>query len=354
MKFNILSKLALGALAFAFVACDEDFVKADFDAPVAESHDLPTVATGELVAATGTSAVLSASIEEVVEGNPIVKWGVLVSTQEEPTLGGSMMATAQATETDAAVSVSGLSDETEYYYRTFAYTEGGLALGEVKNFRTSARMWEVQYEEVGQSMPFADVNSIDAAFPYRAIMNATHASTQGFIACDVSPIFGTSLAALVSSPFDGPGLFATTQGNLTCYASDNLAGTYVDLEGLKFPKIQIDLMMMQYLFGMDGYEGHLEVYASDKVIETAEDFAAATLIGSTANNGQASVDYLKDYQTSAENPMQFDIPSKYWGKCYIYLRNLTAYQAQKWAPSLDLGVIVLGVSFNYYQEKAAQ
>ena len=47
MKLNIFKTLALGVLTMGFVACDENFTKADFDAPIAAAGVLPEVTTGD-------------------------------------------------------------------------------------------------------------------------------------------------------------------------------------------------------------------------------------------------------------------------------------------------------------------
>ena len=351
MKFNIFSKLALGALAFAFVACDEDFTKAEFDAPVGESRDLPTVTTGDLVAATGDAAILGISVDEVVEGNPVLNWGVVVGTTENPTIAGSLISYADAAETSTNLMINGLADNTTYYYRAFAYTEGGLAYGEVKDFRTSAAAWDAQWSAVGPLwLSFTTKEEVAAAFPYRAILDATHSSAQPFMYEDASLLFGPGVAALVSSPFDADVLFSTLSGSLVCYGVHNIAGTYQDFSDLAFPKVTLDMVMMQMLFGMTDLDGHVEVYVSDKEITSAEDLAAATLIGSTRNNGQASVDYIRDNAVSAENPMTFDIPSKFWGPCYIYLSHKANYNngMPEWNP--DLGVVITGVGFSGYTQ----
>ncbi len=353
MKFNIFSKLALGALAFAFVACEEDFTKADYDAPVAESRDLPTVTTGELVAATGDAAVVSIAIEEVVEGNPVLNWGVVVGTTENPTIAGSLISYADVAETSTNLMIGSLADNTTYYYRTFAYTEGGLAYGEVKSFQTSAAAWENQWSATGLMwLPFTSAEEVEAAFPYRAMLAATHASAQPFMSIGGSPILGEGVGALVSSPFDANVLFSQGQGSLVCYGVHNIAGTYQDLSALAFPKVTLDILMMQYLFGMEDLDGHIDVYVSETEITSAEELAAATLIGSTSNNGQATVDYTRDYYTSAENPMSFDIPTKFWGPCYIYLSHKANYNngVPEWNP--DLGVVISGVAFSGYMQAA--
>jgi hypothetical protein len=350
MKFNIFSKLALGALAFAFVACDEDYEKAAFDTPVAPSHDLPTVTTGDPVAVTGTAAILSISVDEVVEGNPVLHWGVLLSTNDNPGLAGSTISYANVEETSTNLMVGGLVDETTYYYRTFAHTEGGVAYGEVKSFGTSTEAWEQEWSTVENWLEFTDAAKVEAAFPYRAILDATHSSAQPFMYEDASLLFGPGVAALVSSPFDADVLFSSLSGSLVCYGVHNIAGTYQDFSDLAFPKVTLDMVMMQMLFGMTDLDGHVDVYVSDKEITTAEDLAAATLIGSTRNNGQASVDYIRDNAVSAENPMSFDIPSKFWGPCYIYLSHKANYNngVPEWAP--DLGVVITGVGFSGYTQ----
>lgn len=350
MKFNIFSKLALGALAFAFVACDEDYEKAAFDAPVAPSHDLPTVTTGDPVAVTGTAAILSISVDEVVEGNPVLHWGVLLSTNDNPGLAGSTISYANVEETSTNLMVGGLVDETTYYYRTFAHTEGGVAYGEVKSFGTSAEAWEQDWSSVENWLEFTDAAKVEAAFPYRAMLAATHSSALPFMYIGDSYILGEGVGALVSSPFDANVLFYQqgAQVPLVCYGVHNIVGTYQDLSTLAFPKVTLDVTMMQMLFGMEDLDGHIEVYASETEITSAEELAAATLLGSTNNNGQATVDYTRDYYTSLENPMSFDIPSKFWGPCYIYLSHKANYNngVPEWAP--DLGVIITGVGFSGY------
>lgn len=316
--------------------------------PDTPSYEYPSIITGDARFVTWNSAFVDVSIEEIVEENPIQNWGVLLSIFENPNFAGSTIMYADVDEVSTNVFIEGLAENRTYYYRAFANTKGGVVYGEVKSFKTST---VDEWTEVKTSLPFTNVDELIAAFPYRQILDATHSSAQPFMSISDSPILGAGVGALVSSPFDANVLFTQGHGSLVCYGVHNIAGTYQDFSTMIYPKVTLDLVMMQYLFGMDGYEGHIDVYVSETEINSAEDWAAATLIGSTRNNGQASEDYIRDHFTSEDNPMTFDIPSKFWGPCYIYLSNKANYNMgfPEWNP--DLGVLVMGVDFSSLQRK---
>lgn len=316
--------------------------------PDTPSYGYPSIITGDARSVTWNSAFVDVSIEEIVEENPIQNWGVLLSIFENPNFAGSTIMYADVDEVSTNVFIEGLAENRTYYYRAFANTKGGVVYGEVKSFKTST---VDEWTEVKTSLPFTNVDELTAAFPYRQILDATHPSAQPFMSISDSPILGAGVGALVSSPFDANVLFTQGQGSLVCYGVHNIAGTYQDFSTMIYPKVTLDLVMMQYLFGMEDYEGHIDVYVSETEINSAEDWAAATFIGSTRNNGQASKDYIRDYFTSEDNPMTFDIPTKFWGPCYIYLSNKANYNNgfPEWNP--DLGVLVMGVDFSGLQRK---
>ena len=139
MKLNIFKTLALGVLTMGFVACDEDFTKADYDAPIAAAGVLPEVTTGD-ADAFGESALISASISPV-EGATATNWGLLVSTNPEPSLAGSIKIEGDIAVPSTTFSVTGLTDKTHYYYRTFVSDGVSVAFGETKEFTTNGEAW---------------------------------------------------------------------------------------------------------------------------------------------------------------------------------------------------------------------
>ena len=354
MKLNIFSTLAFAALAFAFTACDEDYKKADFDLPVVEEHDLPTATTGDIVAVTGNSAIVAAELGSIVSTNPVIVWGVLVDTKPNVSLAGSTMFKQDASKENATIVLSGLADKTTYYYQTFAYTEGGVAFGEVKNFTTDSEAWAQNYEMAAAYYDFSTLENIAGTFTSNLTINQGEGAPQTFVPVSLDALFGPGNGCgLASSVFDNNILFNQLSGQMLCDAAENLAGVQVSFKGKKFPEVIVSAIMIQMFFGMEGYDGHFSVYISENEITSAEDFANATLLGSSANNGQATIDYEQNMQTTSKNPMKFAIPADFWelDSCYIYLQHKANYGSSlDWSP--NLGVLIAGMGYSFYQELA--
>jgi hypothetical protein len=351
MKLNIFSTLAFAAVAFAFTACDEDYKKADYDLPVAEEHDLPTATTGEIVAVTGNSAIVAAEVSSVVPSNPVIAWGVLVDTKPNVSLAGSTMFKQDASKSNAKIVLSALNDQTTYYYQTFAYTEGGVAYGEVKNFTTDSLAWAQNYELAVAGYDFSTIESIAGTFTSNLTLSQGAGVPETFVPVNIETLFGPGAGCgLASSVFANNVLFNSLQGQMVCDAAENIAGVQVSFKGMKFPEVIVSAVMMQMFFGMEGLDGHFSVYISENEITSAEDFAKATLLGSSDKNGQASIDYVQNMQTTAKNPMKFSIPADFWDldSCYIYLHHKANYGSSlPWAE--NLGVLVLGFDYMFYQ-----
>ena len=191
MKFNIFKTLALGVLAMGFVACDEDFTKADYDAPIVATGILPEVTTGA-ADAFGESALIQASMTPV-EGATITNWGVLVSTSATPTLAGSIKVEGDLATTTKTFAVTGLTDKTHYYYRSFVSDGVSVAYGETKEFTTNGDAWGVQQGY----WSFATAADADNYLPYRAILGATHESAYGFTTCNMVNLYGSEFYGVV-------------------------------------------------------------------------------------------------------------------------------------------------------------
>ena len=344
MKLNIFKTLALGVLTMGFVACDEDFTKADYDAPIAAAGVLPTVTTGE-AGAFGESAIIDASMTPV-EGVTPTNWGVLVSTSAEPTLAGSIKVEGDITKTSQKFAVSGLTDKTNYYYRTFVSDGVSVAYGETKEFTTDGEAWGT---EQGY-WSFATAAEADAYLPYRAMLGATHSSAYGFTTCNMVNLYGREFYGVVSTMFDPVKLFGQLSGSLATYAVMNAAGFKMDFTGMYFPKVWFDATMIQMYFGDTEYPGHFDVYVSKEPITDAAGLQSAVKIGSSKGTGKAQELYATNMETSSKEPMKFDIPMDFWGETYVYIVNTADYTGSMGEQSY--GIVVFGYGVEVTVPKA--
>ena len=335
MKLNIFKTLALGVLTMGFVACDEDFTKADYDAPIAAAGVLPEVTTGE-ADAFGESALIAASITPV-EGAAATNWGVLVSTSAEPTLAGSIKMEGDLATTSKTFAVTGLTDKTHYYYRTFVSDGVSVAYGETKEFTTNGDAWG---SDQGY-WSFATAADADNYLPYRAMLNASHQSAAGFTTVSMAALYDQEFYGVASTVFDPVKLFTQLSGSLVTYGVMNAAGFKFDFNGMFFPKVWFDVTMIEMYFGETAYPGHFDVYVSHEPIETAADLQNATKIGSSKGTDKAQQLYATNQQTSTDNPMKFDIPMEYWGESYVYIVSSSDYNGS-FIGETSLGIVVFG------------
>jgi hypothetical protein len=346
MKLNIFKTLALGVLTMGFVACDEDFTKADYDAPIASAGVLPTVTTGE-VGAFGESAIIDASMT-LVEGAAPTNWGVLVSTSAEPTLAGSIKVEGDITKTSQKFAVSGLTDKTHYYYRTFVSDGVSVAFGETKEFTTDGEAWG---SEQGY-WSFATAAEADAYLPYRAMLGATHSSAFGFTTCNMAALYGQEFYGVASTMFDPNKLFNQLSGSLATYGVMNAAGFKMDFTGMYFPKVWFDATMIQMYFGATDYPGHFDVYVSKEPITDAAGLQTAVKVGSSKGTGKAQELYATNMETSSKEPMKFDIPMDYWGETYIYIVSTADYTGS-FSGETSYGIVVFGYGLDVTVPKEA-
>lgn len=335
MKLNIFKTLALGVLTMGFVACDEDFTKADYDAPIAAAGVLPEVTTGD-ADAFGESALIAASITPV-EGAAATNWGVLVSTSAEPTLAGSIKMEGDLATTSKTFAVTGLTDKTHYYYRTFVSDGVSVAYGETKEFTTNGDAWG---SDQGY-WSFATAADADNYLPYRAMLNASHSSAAGFTTVSMAALYGQEFYGVASTVFDPVKLFNTLSGSIVTYGVTNAAGFKFDFNGMFFPKVWFDATMIQMYFGETTYAGHFDVYVSHNPIETAADLQNATKIGSSIGSSKAQELYATNMETSSKEPMKFDIPMEYWGESYVYIVSTSDYNGV-FGGDTSFGIVVFG------------
>ena len=345
MKLNIFKTLAWGVLVMGFAACEKDYEKADYDAPLAEAGILPTVTTGE-VGAFGESAIIDASIEGA-EGTAITNWGVLVSTSSDPTLAGSIKVEGDLAKTSQKFAVSGLKDGEHYYYRSFVSDGVGVAYGETKEFTTDGAAWGVQETYAGWG--FDSEEEANNLFPYRAKLAEVEYvdGVEGFTftACNMINLYGQEFYGLVSTVFDPVVLFETLSGYPAASAVWNVAGFKVDFSGVYFPKVWYDVTMMQAYFGATAPPGHFDVYVSKEPITDMAGLEAAVKIGSSKDAGEAQKLYATNMETDAKERMMFDIPMDFWGETYVYISNISDLEA-------DYGIVVFGCGIQYTAPKA--
>ena len=346
MKLNIFKTLALGALVMGFASCEKDYDKSDYDKPLPAATPLPTVETGE-AGAFGESAIIDATMSPI-EGAAPTNWGVLVSTSEVPTLAGSIKVEGDITKTSQKFAVSGLTDGTKYYYRTFVSNGVSVAYGETKSFVTDGEAWGT---EKGY-WSFSTAAEADAYLPYRAMLGASHSSAAGFTTCNMINLYGSEFYGVVSTVFDPVVLFDQLSGSLVTYGVMNAAGFKMDFSGMYFPKVWFDATMIQMYFGEETYPGHFDVYVSNEPLQTAADLKNAVKIGSSKGTSKAQELYTTNMQTTSANPMTFDIPMDYWGETYVYIVSTADYNGS-FSGETSFGIVVFGYGLEVTVPKTA-
>jgi hypothetical protein len=346
MKLNIFKTLALGALVMGFASCEKDYEKSTYDLPIPEGSILPTVTVAS-ADAFGESALIEAT-KGTLEGATPTNWGVLVSTSPVPSLAGSIKVEGDITKDSQTFAVSGLTDGTTYYYRSFVTDGVGIAYSETKEFKTDGAAW-------GTEEGYWAFNTEDEAngyLPYRAMLGATHKSACGFTTVSMAAIYGQEFYGVASTVFEPSVLFNTLSGSVVTYGVTNAAGFKMNFDGMFFPKVWFDAAMIEMYFGETTYPGHFDVYVSHNPIETAEDLQNATKIGSSKGTGKAQQLYATNQETSADNPMKFDIPMDYWGESYVYIVSSSDYNGS-YTGETSFGIVVFGYGLEVTVPKAA-
>ncbi len=153
--FKLLSLLFVFALAF--VSCEDELVKSDYDY-VMNPDSIPMGAV--TVGATDTTFV-SISISGSVAADSTQKdWGVVYYTAPMLEKGTFYVASAKDSKKNYAfvIPISGLIPNTVYYYKTFSLNEDGIAYGTQKSFKTKPPL----------ELPF-EIKSTDAVTKWQAI-----------------------------------------------------------------------------------------------------------------------------------------------------------------------------------------
>lgn len=347
MKLNIFNTLALGVLVMGFTACEEDFKKADYDAPLPEATELPAVATGT-VGAFAETAIIEGSITPV-DGMIPQSWGVLVGTSENLTLTNALvMLEGDAEKTSQTFAVAGLTDKTQYYYCTYATNGVDVAYSEIATFTTNGDAWETAEAYVG----FATAEEADAYLPYRAILDASHSSAFGFTTVSMFALYEQEFYGVASTLFEPNMLFNELTPKQATITVTNAAGFKMDFTGMYFPKVYFDVEMMQAFFGETDYPGHFDMYVSNTPIETLEDLEAAVKIGSSKDEGSAQELYVTNMYTSSTDPIYGEIPMEYWGEAYVYIVNEAVYDAAYGDP--NFGIVIYGYGLEASVAKSAE
>ena len=105
--------------------------------PEGQNNPEEPIVTGTAESIKGTSAVLSGYSNEPLSSG--IQFGVLVSTDSNPTAENSMVfrATSLDGQNRFTVDVYGLVSGTQYYYRAYHFYSGSYRLGQVKSFTTA-------------------------------------------------------------------------------------------------------------------------------------------------------------------------------------------------------------------------
>jgi hypothetical protein len=334
MKLNIFKTLALGVLTVGFVACEKDYEKSDYDAPIAFTSKLPEVVTGDAEPC-GVSAIFTCEMTPM-EDATTTNWGILVSKSEVPTLASSKKVEASLDQTSIKVALSNLDDLTTYYYRSFASDGYNVVYGETKSFKTDVAAWH----NVPRPVSFLTTADADKYMPYRTLLAATHTGAFGPTTVDCS-LVGLPMGAVCATVIDPVALFGTGQATVVTDAVYNLMGFEYDFTGMLFPSVSFDVIMLQLLFNMTDLPGHFEVYVSDEPIVDEATFEKAVKIGSSTDAGKAQELYATNQETSSKEPMKFDIPMEYWGESYVYIVSTADYTGD-FSGETSFGIVVFG------------
>jgi|GEM_PF-6741503 len=136
MNVNILKLLSLlFVLALAFVSCEDELVKSDYDYVMNSADSPKDVVT---VGVSDTSVVSVSVSGTVSKDSTLTDWGVMYYTASMLESGKFLVTTAKDSKYNFSfkVSLSGLVPNTNYYCKTYAVNKDGITYGEQKTFKT--------------------------------------------------------------------------------------------------------------------------------------------------------------------------------------------------------------------------
>lgn len=338
MKLNIFKTLALGVLTMGFVACETDYDKADYDAPLEASTILPEVTTGD-AELFGVLANITCEMTPVEGANP-TNWGLLLNTSENLTLAGSAKYEGKITETTATFAISGLQENTKYYYCTFVSDGYNVAYGDTLAFETG-KAWEVKKE----TYDFATAEDADTHMPYRVMLHATDPEALGPTTVGFLHNFGLGGYVVVSAILDPVAFYERMEANLLTFGVMNASGFKCDFTGALFPAVTVDVLSNSLFFQGGGAAiGHFDVYVSNEPINDLYGVAGATKIGSSKDGGTEQKLYIANGDggdPTIHTPMTFSVPEDFWGECYVYIVNQSDYDGSVYG-AVDYGIAIRG------------
>lgn len=338
MKLNILKTLAWGILAMGFVACEKDIDKADYDAPLAGPTILPEVTTGD-VELFGVLANITCEMTPVEGANP-TNWGVLVSESKTLSLAGSQMYEGNVAANSATFAVSGLEENTTYYYRSFVTDGVNVTFGETKEFETG-KAWLVQTK----NYDFETAEMADEYLPYRSMLHATDATAFGPTTVPLLHAYGLSGYVVVASILEPQEFYVNLSAMLASYGVMNATGFKYDFSGTLFPTVSLDVISNSMFFtDSEPVIGHFDVYASNEPIEDLEGLEKATKIGSSKDSNNEQKIYLANAvagDPTIHTPLKFTLPKEFWGECYLYVVNKSDLDGSVYGTS-DYGIAIRG------------
>lgn len=338
MKLNIFKTLAWGILVMGFVACEKDIDKADYDAPLAGPTILPEVTTGD-VELFGVLANITCEMTPVEGANP-TNWGLLISENQTLSLAGSQMYEGNIAANSATFAVSGLEENTTYYYRSFVTDGVNATFGETKEFETG-KAWTVQTK----SYDFATAEKANEYMPYRRILAAADEKAFGPTTVQFLPMYGFTEYVVVSSILDPVAFYESFAAVLASPAVMNAAGFKYDFTGSLFPTVIVDVISNSTFF-QDAAEviGHFDVYVSKEPIEDLDGLAKATKFGSSRDSSPEQKLYVANSSSGNPNihtPLKFTVPKDFWGECYVYIVNKSDLEGAYFGTP-DYGIAIRG------------
>lgn len=299
MKNNIWKLFSVGVVATLLVSCGSDLEKTDYDIAF-NSGLLPALQTGEIITNAGNTAVTSITVNNQSNLN-VLEQGIVYGTDNNLNLTSSNIVRATLEQDGTAkVIMEKMTPGTTYYYRSYAYTNEGIAYGEIKQFIASSKVWK---RVTDYAVDFDSENCIDDFTPVKIAGKGRP--------WQVVPmsIQGLPSYMIVSSAIDIPSLFA---GSLASTGdADNILQYEADFTGKALPAIGF------YALDIDGFmvgwdrNSTIDVLVSPTPITTSATADVAEKIGSVSFSA-------KEFQADAS----FLLPAKYSNaKCYIALRN---------------------------------
>ncbi|MEQ8627998.1 Ig-like domain-containing protein [Ekhidna sp.] len=122
-KFRLMLFASIASAMTMLISCGED---GDGD------NVNVTVSTSTPTNITSSTATLGGS----VDGESVISMGVVLSNEGNPDLENGLAYPSNSTSGLFSVSVTGLADNTNYFVRAFALTEGDVVYGDTKSFTT--------------------------------------------------------------------------------------------------------------------------------------------------------------------------------------------------------------------------